>query len=186
MIRELTLELTLNKNQRYLLKCASSFGQNNWVPDLVAEGNIALAKAYDTYTPEKGTFHSFALTLIKYAMMTFLTNNCRIIRIPNNAIWKNDIKQSYIHLDQPNDEGNGIDLEDITEDKDVDDQQMLQRRAVINYLHQLKPQYQQIIQGVVMEEKNYQDVATELGTTRENIRQQYLKAIKQLQKLMLG
>lgn len=184
MNKEETLELTLKKNHRYLLKAAHNTGQNDWIPDLVQEGRIALANAYNTYDPSKGTFHSFAATLIKYAMMTYLSNNCRTVRLPNNVLWKEDTHQSYIHLDQPNSEGNTIDLEDKVEDEEIDDTEMHQRKLVMHYLDKLKPQYQLIIKRIVFEEKFFQDVGTELGITREAARQQYNLAIKQLQKLM--
>lgn len=181
-----TLEETLSKNHRYILKVAQSFGQNNWIDDLVQEGKIALVKAYNQYTPEKGIFHSYALTLIKFGMMTYLTNNCRMIRIPSNTLWKGEIKQSFVHLDQPNSEDNTIDLEDKVEDKELDDQETHQRSSVMHYLSKLKESHQKIVKAIVIEEKTFQEVGDELGITRQAVQQQYENALKKLRTLMLS
>jgi RNA polymerase sigma factor (sigma-70 family) len=53
-----------------------------------------------------------------------------------------------------------------------------------HYLPQLKERYQTILKLRYMEEKTFEEVAEQLGVTRENIRQLHDKAINQLQLLM--
>jgi len=182
MNKETTLEETINKNKRYIQKLASTFGQNSWVDDLIQEGKIAIAKAYSTYTEDKGTFHAYAITLIRYAMMDYLSKNARMVRIPNHKMWDGTVNQKYTYLDQQSEEGNSIDLEDVQEDNSLDDAQTHQRTLLMNSMGNLKEEYQKIIMMRVIEDKTFKEIADVIGTTRQDVCYKYQTAISKLKK----
>ena len=81
----MTPEELLKKYDRYLRVMAASFNQDFFLDDLILEGQLAIIDAHNRYDPAKGSFMALASTLVKYAMMNFLTKNARIIYAPAYA-----------------------------------------------------------------------------------------------------
>ena len=75
-------------NLRFVVSVAKQY-QNLGVPldDLINEGNIGLIRAAERFDPTKGfKFASFAVWWIRQAIMLFLVDKSRMVRLPQNII----------------------------------------------------------------------------------------------------
>lgn len=158
---------------------------NSMFQELYQVGLIALYEAESKYKEEQGTFHTFIMRYITYEMMDYLTNFSRTVRIPSNRLIeakKDDSIQlkTSISINTPINEDYTIEdtlgYEEI--DDSLDDNQKLIRSRLREEMDKLKPQYQQIIWMYDVLSMTFQEIGDELKLTRENVRQQYVKAIK--------
>jgi RNA polymerase primary sigma factor len=75
-------------NLRFVVSVAKQY-QNLGVPldDLINEGNIGLIRAAERFDPTKGfKFASFAVWWIRQAILSFLVDKSRMVRLPQNII----------------------------------------------------------------------------------------------------
>ena len=75
-------------NLRFVVSVAKQY-QNLGVPldDLISEGNIGLVKAAERFDPTKGfKFATFAVWWIRQAIMLFLVDKSRMVRLPQNIV----------------------------------------------------------------------------------------------------
>ncbi len=75
-------------NLRFVVSVAKQY-QNLGVPleDLISEGNIGLVKAAERFDPTKGfKFATFAVWWIRQAIMLFLVDKSRLVRLPQNIV----------------------------------------------------------------------------------------------------
>jgi RNA polymerase primary sigma factor len=73
-------------NLRFVVSVAKQY-QNLGVPldDLINEGNIGLIRAAERFDPTKGfKFASFAVWWIRQAILSFLVDKSRMVRLPQN------------------------------------------------------------------------------------------------------
>lgn len=96
-------EELVNRNLRFVISCAKQF-QNKGVSleDLVNEGNMGLLNAAQRFDPSKGfKFISYAVWYIRKDIISYITNNSRTIRIPNNKVDAiSKFKEKIITLEQ--------------------------------------------------------------------------------------
>lgn len=75
-------------NLRFVVSVAKQY-QNMGVSldDLISEGNIGLVKAAERFDPTKGfKFATFAVWWIRQAIMLFLVDKSRMVRLPQNIV----------------------------------------------------------------------------------------------------
>ena len=80
----------ITSNLKFVVKIAKQYRKyNSNFADLIAEGNLGLMKAARNFDETKGTkFISYAVWWIRQAILVFLYNDMRSIRIPVNQIVK--------------------------------------------------------------------------------------------------
>lgn len=81
-------EELIRRNLRFVVSCAKQYQVNGIkLEDLVNEGNIGITAAADRFNPTMGfKFISYAVWYIRKDIVSFLSSNSRIIRLPNNKI----------------------------------------------------------------------------------------------------
>lgn len=89
-------------NLRFVISVAKQYSGHAPLPDLVNEGNIGLIKAAEKFDETKGfKFISYAVWWIRQAIMQFLAENGRLVRLPLNKIGTvNKVKQAMYELEQ--------------------------------------------------------------------------------------
>lgn len=89
-------------NLRFVISVAKQYSGHAPLPDLVNEGNIGLIKAAEKFDETKGfKFISYAVWWIRQAIMQFLAENGRLVRLPLNKIGTvNKVKQAVSDLEQ--------------------------------------------------------------------------------------
>lgn len=89
-------------NLRFVISVAKQYNGHAPLPDLVNEGNIGLIKAAEKFDETKGfKFISYAVWWIRQAIMQFLAENGRLVRLPLNKIGTvNKVKQAISDLEQ--------------------------------------------------------------------------------------
>lgn len=188
-----TFEETLKLYRRYIHVCCQRLNRDELFQDLVCEANIGLLKAYNEYDETRGTFHSIAVSEIRYAILNYLTNHSRTIRVPSNAQHSSLYKDDYNELTVISSSTQLYDDSDITIEDTIesdyyknnyDNTNDVIKEVLSNYLSQLKPNYQTIIYKYFNEEKTLNKIGEELGISREAVRQQLDLALKKLRKLM--
>ncbi|HRE77120.1 MAG TPA: sigma-70 family RNA polymerase sigma factor [Flavobacterium sp.] len=172
---------TFNYN-RYIQKLASKYGMDKFDDDLKQVGHIGLHLAREKYDETKGDFHSFAQWYIVGEMKNWLTANSRTIRKPHSR--NNEEENKFISTSQPlgidSDETVGDMLFEVEEDNSFDDNDLLIRDLLGRYLDELKPSYQVVLKMRFYEEKTFNEISDELGTTTQNIALKYKNAIGKL------
>lgn len=92
---EAAKERLINANLRFVISVAKKYeGQGVPLSDLISEGNKGLIKATGRFDDTRGIkFISFAVWWIRQAMMFFINEHKRMIRLPMNQV--NDILQIW-------------------------------------------------------------------------------------------
>lgn len=185
---EESIEQIINKYKRYLIVCANNLTTNSMIKEeLIAEGNIALWKAYERYDESQGTFHSYAISYIRGSMLKYLTEKSRTIKVPSYQQNNEELKKyNYTKsLDQMNEDGvNMYDAEDIVEDESLDDAQELIRSVLRNNISKLKESYQNILKMRYFEDMTFNEIAEIVGVSKQAIDQQHKLAIKKLKEMI--
>lgn len=189
-----TYEQTLLKSQRYINAICLRMGQDEFYSDMQQAGREGLWLSYIRFDPLGDLeFHPFAVAYIKSYIFKFLTNNARTIKIPyhqQNVKHKNhnpDAPTSTptISTNQTLSEDSNVTIGDMLVDEvdndEIDDQEMTRRQLVMKYIGEMKPRYQRIIIARYVEDMSLNDIGSEIGITKEAVRQQIQKAMHQLQ-----
>lgn len=199
-------QLAIGKNYNQLLKELRLFiyklvnkynAGNEHEKDLLQCGRIGLFKAMETYNPEKSTnFFNHAHTYIKREILMYLAHKVRTVRLPiyqqseNHKQHRKDFPTdiSTFSLSLPAYEDSNDTLADLLESDysepvELDDQEHFKLSVLKPYISLIKPNYQKVINMRYFEEKTLAVVGSEMGISKEAVRQLEIKAIKQLQKL---
>jgi RNA polymerase sigma factor (sigma-70 family) len=183
-----SVEELIKKYDRYIIVLATKFNINDLKEDLIQEGKIAIFNSYYNYNEDKGTLHSYLVTSIRNAMITYINTYGSTIRRPKQLV-KEHININFISTSTPlgndTDTTVGDTIPIIEEDTSIDDQETAQRAAVMHYLDKLKESHQQIIKMHIIEEMTFEDISKELGVSRQAISQKYKIAINKLKMFYL-
>ena len=121
---ETAINELVTRNLRFVISVAKYYKTSSIsLSDLINEGNIGLIKAAHKFNPEnkKGKngkhmkFISYAVWWVRKAILEFLGNNGRMVRLPHNKI--NDLSKldKYINeLEQR--EGRNIDIQEVIDE----------------------------------------------------------------------
>lgn len=156
--------------------------------DLIQAARIGLHRAIQTYKEDAGsTFITWVFTYMKKEQIDYINQNIRTVRIPVSQLRIKDREpEPTEYMDSLDtsiyDDGEPL-YSTIQYEDDIEEINpfILQLR---HYLPQVKERYQTILKLRYMEEKTFEEVAEQLGVSRENVRQLHDKAINQLQLLM--
>lgn len=83
------LEKLVNSNLRFVISVAKQYaaGRSKDMDDLINEGNLGLVEAAQEFDPSTGfKFITYAVWHIRKNMIRYLTNDSRMIRLPNNQV----------------------------------------------------------------------------------------------------
>lgn len=99
------LNKLIEANLRFVVSVAKQYQNLSSaisLEDLINEGNLGLIKAAHRFDPTRGfKFISFAVWWIRQAMMEYLSENARKIRLPSNKIQAiNRLKNAEAYLEQ--------------------------------------------------------------------------------------
>ncbi len=86
------LDKLITANLRFVVRVAGEY-TNRGLPlqDLIAEGNVGLMRATETFDPDRGhKFITYAVWWIRQAMMSALNKQTRTVKIPVNQIDDHD------------------------------------------------------------------------------------------------
>ena len=86
------LDKLITANLRFVVRVAGEY-TNRGLPlqDLIAEGNVGLMRATETFDPSRGhKFITYAVWWIRQAMMSALNKQTRAVRVPVNQIDDHD------------------------------------------------------------------------------------------------
>ncbi|MBC8986889.1 sigma-70 family RNA polymerase sigma factor [Pedobacter sp. N36a] len=100
---ELALEKLVNANLRFVISVSKKYQDKGVrLSDLISEGNIGLIKAAKRYDHTKGfKFISFAVWWIRQAILTAISDQQRIVRLPGNQVVGNTmINKATLQLEQ--------------------------------------------------------------------------------------
>jgi RNA polymerase sigma factor (sigma-70 family) len=167
-----------------------SSGDINLQEDLYQEGLIALMN--DEYDENKADEETYFKMVIRFALKKYLTNYSRLIRIPahrqNNQ--EENFKIPTISINTSITEFATISdtLSNIEEDNQLTEDVKLAIRGAIN---QLKPKWQYIVSSYFGFDENksamsFQEIADELGVSKQAVNEQYHKAIDKIREKIKG
>lgn len=226
------LNKLIESNLLFAVSVAKSYqGYGMPLADLISEGNIGLITAAKKYDPSRGfRFISFAVWWIRQSIMKALSQNGKMIRLPQNVRdilmkinrikirWEQelgaepseddiadelDMDVSRVHeiimmarnersLDEPlTSEDGAATIGDLTRDSDArDTDDALVRESLCVAVDQLvegilNEREKYIIKstfGIGQPEKSMDEVSTELGLTRERVRQIKERAILKIRR----
>ncbi|ALL05337.1 RNA polymerase subunit sigma [Pedobacter sp. PACM 27299] len=100
---EVALEKLVNANLRFVISVSKKYQDKGVrLSDLISEGNIGLIKAAKRYDHTKGfKFISFAVWWIRQAILTAISDQQRIVRLPGNQVVGNSmINKATLKLEQ--------------------------------------------------------------------------------------
>ena len=187
------IDILLKQYKRYIIKIASTLTKDDYIKqELIQEGEISLYKAHINFNPTEGEFHPYVITYLRGAMLNYLTTNSRTIKVSAKVVHhinrtEGESFTQIISLSkQIGDEESstlGEMVEDHVEDNSLDDTQELIRTLLRQYLSQLKPQWQTILNLRYIEDMKLSDIGKELNISTEAVRQQHDNAIIKLQEL---
>lgn len=83
------IEKLVKSNLRFVISVAKSYAGGNptKLDDLINEGNLGLVEAAQDYDPSTGfKFISYAVWHIRKNMLKYLTDNSRVVRLPQNKV----------------------------------------------------------------------------------------------------
>jgi RNA polymerase sporulation-specific sigma factor len=193
-MKNITFEEHYNQQKNMIYKQWLSFKLNNeHRDDMLQAGRIGLFNALNTYQEDKGAWPTWMITHIRAEMINYINNQMRTVRIPTNQLYSNHsshnpdnpTQASTSSLDQPINEDTNETFADMlkSDDEIIFNEDDFIITLLRQYLGQLKERYQTILKLRYFQEKTYLEIATELNTSVENIRQLHDKAINQLQEL---
>ena len=189
-----SVEELIKKYDRYIIVLATKFNINDLKEDLIQEGKIAIFNSYSNYDETKGTLHSYLVTSIRNAMITYVNTYGSTIKRPKQLV-KEHININFISTSTPlgndTDTTVGDTITVIEEDISIDDNQHYQYKAILMHFNELKPTQRYIVSNYLgldaySDKKTFDEIAKELNTSKQNIQQKYQVAIAKLKKFYLN
>ena len=184
----------VSANLRFVVSVAKQYqNQGIFLTDLINEGNMGLVKAAEKFDETRGfKFISYAVWWIRQSIIEALAVKSRIVRVPLNQVGiAGKVNSHTTSIDAPlgNDEGDNSMAEMLTsDDSSSNSDSQLDRESMNQFINDLLKEVlnereQSIIResfGIGVMEKSLEEIADEMGMTRERIRQVKEKAIRKI------
>ena len=167
-VGELAKNKLVTANLRFVVSVAKQY-QHRGLPlnDLINEGNIGLIKAAKKFDETRGfRFISYAVWWVRQSILLAIAAHKRIMCVPQDEVERlSRIRHDDSHIDRK------IDHESIAQEFNAVLKRVLKEREAFI----IRECY-----GVGCPEKGLDDIAKELGLTRERVRQIREKSIEKL------
>ena len=182
----------LTANLRFVFDTAKRY-KGNGVPisELISEGNMGLIKAINKFDPEKNVkFISYAVWWVRNSMQEFIKKRQAIIRIEKD---EDSLNSTVIENGLADDEDERLTVKDImfsnAGEKERDENSKTNKAIVEKILSQLSDRERYIIEEYYgignKKEKNLEEIGSELGITKERVRQIKSDSLKKLRSEIL-
>lgn len=191
-MKKLTYEELLKENERLIYHIARQLNKEEFFDDLVQVGRISLYQSYLRYDESiKQNIMDYANYNIRYAMMNFLTEKSRLIKIKNyqNNKNKKDVEHKVVSTNLPKYDNAEIEFGDTLVDDTVEEDS-IDMNPIKKAMKKLTPKQQKIINlkygfdsdsGI---ERTLEEVGQILGISKQSVSQTCSKAIEELKKIM--
>ncbi len=187
------------RNLRFVVKIAKQY-KHRGVPllDLIAEGNMAMLKAAETFDPDKNTkFISYAVRLIRWKIWQLIARQSRVVTLPANG-GADALRVHDVSVDGSRDTPNGgkggllIDrlhpeaatsakepVPNFEEDRALNSLVVYNIRVALAKLPEPDATVLHLYFGLDNDrEHTLQEIATKLGMNRERVRQLRNRALQ--------
>lgn len=190
-MKKLTYEELLVKNEKLIYHIARQLNKEEYFEDLVQVGKISLYQSYLRYDETiKQNIMDYANYNIRYAMMNFLSENSRLIKIKSYQKNKNkkDVEHKVVSTNIPKYDNSEIEFGDTLVDTVEDDS--IDINPIKKAMKKLTPKQQMIINlkyGFDTDsgtERTLEEVGQILGISKQAVSQTCNKAIEELKKIM--
>lgn len=189
-------EKLILSNLRLVITNAKKYASSNlMLADCIQAGCQGLILSIERFDSNKGKLSNYMITYIKKFISEYMKHNGKTIRIPTNR-WKHPDEMNPAHnplqsLDivMSEDEfANSQTFGDMVEDQDdttlYDNTNDNLKEVLANNLSKLKPRVAETLRMVYYDGMTLTEIAEELGTSREAIRQRHEKGLSQLRELL--
>ena len=182
----------VSANLRFVVSVAKQYQhQGISLTDLINEGNMGLVKAAEKFDETRGfKFISYAVWWIRQSIMEALAVKSRIVRVPLNQVGIAGKDGRSTSIDAPISEDDDNSLADMlsSDDDNARSDSSLDRESMNLFISDLLKEVlndreQRIITesfGIGRMEKSLEEIADEMGMTRERIRQVKEKALRKI------
>ena len=174
-------EKLVSANLRFVVSVAKQYQhQGLSLTDLIDEGNIGLIKAAEKFDETRGfKFISYAVWWIRQSILQAIAEQSRIVRLPLNQTGAlSKINQTINTFEQEHGRRpSNIELEELT---GVESDKIEQAIKADAHHMSIDAPFGEECFGIGCQEKGLEEIGTEMGLTRERVRQIREKSIAKL------
>ena len=140
MKTEKEFEELLKKYENYIKKTAYNQSNDDFMrKELIQQAKINLWLAYQRYDESKGDFHNYAQSYIRGGILSYINYYSTAYRTPVKQMSENKVERKVkVDFD--------FDIEEKQEDKEIDDVQYLQLKAIDRVVSKFSDEEQSLYQ----------------------------------------